>query len=193
MMASAPSKIALATSETSARVGRRCVTIDSSICVATITGTFHARACRMISFWMCGTSSIGTSSPRSPRATITASTLARMPGRFFIASCRSSFATIGTSVPRSSNDLFTSMMSDADRTNETAMKSTPCSMPNLRSSRSLSVRHEIGSGTCGSDTPLWSLMRPPWTTRQRTSSGEASSTRSWIMPSSIRIWSPART
>src|SRR2546430_2147390 len=68
MMASAPSKIAVATSETSARVGRTCVTIDSSIWVATITGTLAARACRMISFWISGTSSSGTSTPRSPRA-----------------------------------------------------------------------------------------------------------------------------
>ena len=73
-MASAVSKIAAVTSATSARVGRMCVTIDSSICVATITGTLAAWAWRMISFWMCGTSSSGTSTPRSPRATITAST-----------------------------------------------------------------------------------------------------------------------
>src|SRR3989475_1536729 len=51
MSASAPSKIAVETSETSARVGRRWVTIDSSICVATMTGTPASRACRMISFW----------------------------------------------------------------------------------------------------------------------------------------------
>jgi hypothetical protein len=36
--ASAPSKTALATSETSARVGRRSVIIESSIWVATMTG-----------------------------------------------------------------------------------------------------------------------------------------------------------
>ena len=100
MMASAPSKIAVATSETSARVGRTCVTIDSSIWVATITGTLAARACRMISFWISGRSSSGTSTPRSPRATITASTASRMPGRLAIPSWRSSLATSGTRAPR---------------------------------------------------------------------------------------------
>ena len=44
MIASAPSKMAVATSLTSARVGRECVTIDSSIWVATITGTLASRA-----------------------------------------------------------------------------------------------------------------------------------------------------
>ena len=38
MMASAPSNTAVATSETSARVGTGAVIIDSSICVATTTG-----------------------------------------------------------------------------------------------------------------------------------------------------------
>ena len=79
MIASAPSKIAVATSLTSARVGREWVTIDSSIWVATITGTLASRAWRMTSFWMIGTSSSGTSTPRSPRATITASTRGRTP------------------------------------------------------------------------------------------------------------------
>ena len=42
--ASAPLITALETSETSARVGRGCVTIDSSIWVATITGLLWRRA-----------------------------------------------------------------------------------------------------------------------------------------------------
>ena len=154
MTASAPSKIAVATSETSARVGRRCVTIDSSIWVATITGTLAPRACRMISFCMWGTSSSGTSTPRSPRATMTASTVVRMPGRFSRTSCRSSLATMGRLAPCSWRNLRTSPMSAAERTNEMATKSTPCSMPNRRSSRSLVVRHETGSATRGSDSPL---------------------------------------
>src|SRR3982750_3824337 len=49
-------------------------------------------------------------------------------------------------------------------------------MPNCRSSRSFSVRHDAGRSTCGSEMPLWSLMRPPATTRQRTSCGVVSST-----------------
>ena len=187
MTASAPSKIAVATSETSARVGRRCVTIDSSIWVATITATLAPRAWRMISFWMCGTSSSGTSTPRSPRATMTASTTFRIPGKLARTSCRSSLATSGTSsAPSARRKLRTSSMSPAERTNETATKSTRCRRPNFRSSRSLSVRQDIGSDTCGSESPLWSLMRPPTTTRQRTSSASTASTRSWIIPSSIQ-------
>src|SRR5216684_2131894 len=42
MIASAPSKMAVATSLTSARVGRRWSTMDSSIWVATITGALLA-------------------------------------------------------------------------------------------------------------------------------------------------------
>ncbi len=74
-MASAPSRIAVHTSEISARVGRTWATIDSSIWVATMTGMFAARARRTRSFWICGTSSSGTSRPRSPRATMMPSTM----------------------------------------------------------------------------------------------------------------------
>ena len=68
-----PSRIAFATSATSARVGREEATIESSICVAVITGRASAPASAMICFWTIGTSSIRISMPRSPRATITQS------------------------------------------------------------------------------------------------------------------------
>ena len=45
----------------------------SSICVATTTGLPARRAARVICFWMPGTFSSGISTPRSPRATISAS------------------------------------------------------------------------------------------------------------------------
>src|ERR1043166_1925301 len=70
--ASAPSKIAVATSDTSARVGTGLVIIDSSICVATTTGLPAARAERVMCFWMPGTFSSGISTPRSPPATLLA-------------------------------------------------------------------------------------------------------------------------
>ena len=44
MTASAPSRTALATSDASARVGREFSIIDSSICVATMTGFAFSRA-----------------------------------------------------------------------------------------------------------------------------------------------------
>ena len=71
--ASAPSKIAVATSDTSARVGTGLVIIDSSIWVATTTGLPVRRALRVICFCTPGTFSSGISTPRSPRATIRAS------------------------------------------------------------------------------------------------------------------------
>ncbi len=120
MIASAPSKIAVATSLTSARVGREWVTIDSSIWVATMTGTLASRAWRMTSFWMIGTSSSGTSTPRSPRATMTASTSGRTPCRLATISARSSLAMIGMLAPWSWRNLRTSWMSAAERTKEIA-------------------------------------------------------------------------
>src|SRR6202022_1291521 len=54
---------------TSARVGRASVVMDSSTCVATITGIPWRRAVCVISFCARGTRSSGISSPRSPRAT----------------------------------------------------------------------------------------------------------------------------
>ena len=50
MQASAPSRMALATSVASARVGRRAWCMLSSICVATITGFWYRWQARMIRF-----------------------------------------------------------------------------------------------------------------------------------------------
>ena len=68
--ASAPSNTAVATSDTSARVGTGEEIMLSSICVATTTGLPAARALRVICFCRPGTRSTGISTPRSPRATI---------------------------------------------------------------------------------------------------------------------------
>jgi hypothetical protein len=68
--ASVPSKMALATSVTSARVGRVECTIDSSIWVAVIEGLPARPASCSSRFWTSGTSSMGSSMPRSPRATM---------------------------------------------------------------------------------------------------------------------------
>ena len=71
--ASAPSNTAVATSDASARVGDGAEIMLSSICVATTTGRPSWRAARTMRFCASGTSSGGSSTPRSPRATITAS------------------------------------------------------------------------------------------------------------------------
>ena len=62
--------------------GRGAWIIDSSIWVATIAGRPAARAARTSSFWIRGICSIGSSTPRSPRAIISASASARMPSTF---------------------------------------------------------------------------------------------------------------
>ena len=73
MTASVPSRIALATSETSARVGRGALIMLSSIWVAVMTGLPCRLASRISRFCTSGTCSNGSSTPRSPRATMIAS------------------------------------------------------------------------------------------------------------------------
>ena len=96
--ASAPSRTALATSEASARVGRELVIIDSSIWVATMTGLFRSRAAWMARFCTSGTCSSGSSTPRSPRATMIPSNASTIASRFSTASGFSSLAMTGTSM-----------------------------------------------------------------------------------------------
>jgi hypothetical protein len=78
MTQSVPSRIAFATSVASARVGRRLVTIDSSICVAVMTGLPARLAFAISCFCVLAIASIGTSTPRSPRATMIPSAAARI-------------------------------------------------------------------------------------------------------------------
>jgi hypothetical protein len=81
MTASVPSKTALATSVASARVGRRLVVMDSNIWVAVITG-FPARLARAIRFFcVSAMPSRGTSTPKSPRATMTPSAAAKISSK----------------------------------------------------------------------------------------------------------------
>ena len=60
----------MATSVTSARVGRRAVTIEASIWVAVIAGLERLPAARISRFCTTGTCASGSSIPRSPRATM---------------------------------------------------------------------------------------------------------------------------
>ena len=93
MTASVPSRIAFATSDVSARVGPGYEVIDSSICVAVITGMPYPLADWMICFCTSGTWAKGSSTPRSPRATITASLYSRIPSSSSTAPARSILAT----------------------------------------------------------------------------------------------------
>ena len=105
--------------------------------MAVIDGRASWPAIRSSCFWTIGTSSIGSSIPRSPRATITQSA-ARMISSAASTACGFSiFAISGSRVCRR-----TSVTSSAVRTNESATRSTPIDSPKRSISRS-------SSGTAG--------------------------------------------
>ncbi len=188
--ASVPSRMAFATSEASARVGRARSIMLSSIWVAVITGLPAAFAMAMIFFCRVGTSSVESSTPRSPRATITPSASSRMLARLSMASRFSIFAMSGASPPRLRIRSFASRRSSGRRTNERATKSTPSDRPKARSDRSLSVRAGIDSDTPGRFIPLFDLRIPPWMISQVTERSAVPSTLSSRLPSSRRMVSP---
>ena len=122
MTASEPSKIALATSEASARVGRELAVIDSSICVAVMAKRPISLALARICFCAIGTASGGSSTPRSPRATITPSLTRRISSRLSMACAFSSLATTLISPPPRVRRISRSpSMSLRRRTNDAAM------------------------------------------------------------------------
>ena len=123
--ASAPSSTAFATSLASARVGRDIVIMESSICVATITGLPAARANAIVSFCTNGTSSSGSSTPKSPRATIIPSNALTISSMLATACGFSILAITGMRMPSSFMIRCTSSMSAALRTKESATMSTP--------------------------------------------------------------------
>ncbi|MNY30614.1 hypothetical protein D3C86_1647280 [compost metagenome] len=104
----------MATSDTSARVGMGLEIMDSIICVAVMTTLFSVRACWMMRFWMPTNSASPTSTPRSPRATITPS-LARISessaSSSATASARSILAMIQAWLPASASKARASSMS----------------------------------------------------------------------------------
>ena len=137
--ASVPSKMALATSLASARVGRGFSIIDSSICVAVITGRRKSSARRMICFWISGTFSGATSTPRSPRATITPSVISRMASRLSTACGFSSLAISGTALPRAAMACRARITSSAVRTKRNGDHVDALLNPKSRSASSFSV------------------------------------------------------
>ena len=120
MTASLPSQTALATSLASARVGVSSVIIDSSICVAVMTGMPRLLARWMMRFCSIGTCSGASSTPRSPRATITASATCRISSRLSIASPFSSLTTSGAVRPMLRINSWAARTSAAERTNDSA-------------------------------------------------------------------------
>ena len=188
MIASAPSKIAVATSDTSARVGTGLEIIDSSICVATTTGLPARRAARVICFWMPGTFSSGISTPRSPRATIIASV------RSMISSSRCTacgFSILAITAARPRRDLL--RLGDVLRALDERQRH-PVDAGVERGVEIGAVlrrqRARTGSAVSGRLTPLRSESLPPTSTlRDDAFLRLASVTLSRILPSSSSsVW-----
>ena len=191
--ASVPSYTALATSVTSALVGRGLRIMESSIWVAVITGLQATLHFSMIIFWIYGTSCAGISTPMSPRATMMPSLASMMASRFSMPSAFSIFAMTAMLEPCSERISLISRIAAAVLTNDAAMKSKPCSIPNKISALSFSVSAGSFTFTFGTFTPFFSPSSPPLTTVQTMLFPFTSTTSSSISPSSIRILLPAFT
>ena len=161
MTASAPSKTAVATSDTSARVGTGAVIMLSSICVATTTGLPIRRPRRVMRFCTPGTASSGISTPRSPRATITPSA-----SSMIASSCCSAcgFSILAMMPARFLTVLRASAMSSGRWMKERATQSTSAASAASRSRRSFSVKAPERISVSGRLTPLRSESFLPCTT-----------------------------
>ena len=133
----------------------------------------------MIRFCSSGTSAAPISTPRSPRATITASAT-----REDLVESRDCLGLLdlrdhvraSSRPPRSASSARCT--SAAERTNESATKSTPSSSANCEVVDVLRVSDGIGSATPGRLTPLWEVTTPPTSTSQRARPRSTSTTRS---------------
>mmetsp|Transcript_60566 Transcript_60566/g.118741 ORF Transcript_60566/g.118741 Transcript_60566/m.118741 type:complete len:590 (-) Transcript_60566:46-1815(-) len=190
--ASAPSSTALVTSLTSARVGRGFFCMDSSIWVATITGFPEASHRCTISFCQITTSSRGTSTPRSPRATIMPSEASVISSKFSSASVDSTLAMILAwgllSGQNSAWQVATcariSSTSLALRTNEAATKSTSFSTPYRMCSLSKSDMAGRSTAMPGKFTPRRLAISPSFSTLHSTPLELTSLTVNAMAPSS---------
>ena len=147
----------------------------------------------MIFFCTDGTSSSGSSTPRSPRATMNASKASTIAYRLSMACGFSSFAITGTWRSSESMTARTPSTSLALRTKDRATMSTPWRRAQRRSRSSFSLSAGTLTGTPGRLMPLWSDTRPPTITSVITSVAVTSTALSSIAPSLIRIWSPGLT
>mmetsp|Transcript_40492 Transcript_40492/g.106845 ORF Transcript_40492/g.106845 Transcript_40492/m.106845 type:complete len:234 (+) Transcript_40492:1415-2116(+) len=159
MTQSAPSRIAFATSLTSARVGRGLCVIESSICVAQMTGLPAMLHLAIIIFCARKTFSAGISMPRSPRATITPSVSARISSKLRIPSWFSIFEMIRTRAPTSGSAATrharTSRTSDALRMKDAKTMSTFSPTPHARSALSFSDSAGRSTSTSGRLHPFF--------------------------------------
>src|SRR5712671_3653976 len=146
-----------------------------------MTGLPASRQAWITCFCTLGTSSGGISTPRSPRATISASERSMISPRRWIAAGFSSLTKSPAALPIS---LRPSATSSGRCTKDSATQSAPCCSANDRSARSLSVIAEIPRTTPGTLTPLWSDRVPPTIISVSAKSGPHVTTRSRTLPSS---------
>ena len=170
--------------------------MESSICVAVITGLPSKLHFLMSSFCIIGTVSGAISTPRSPRATIRPSEIFRISSMLSIPSWFSILGIILMYSPSCDSSISRiSSTSWARLTKLAAIKSTPCSMPNFTSSLSFSVKPGSFTLTPGTLTPFLFFKRPLFLTVVviMPVSLFSSSISSSTSPSSRRIKSPGST
>mmetsp|Transcript_142 Transcript_142/g.539 ORF Transcript_142/g.539 Transcript_142/m.539 type:complete len:313 (+) Transcript_142:560-1498(+) len=197
MTQSAPSSTALATSLTSARVGRGLYVIDSSICVAQMTGLPTMLHLAMSFFCAMTTFSAGISTPRSPRATMMpseASMMASMlatPWWFSILLMMSGTCTSSPAGRLSCSTWRTSRTCAALRMKEAKTKSHCCCAAMARSARSFSETAGRSTSTPGRLHPLRLVSVCPLRhTQTRVISSRTSVTSRSSTPSSMKTWLP---
>jgi len=135
------------------------------------------------SFCSAGTSSIGTSTPRSPLAIMMASAACRILFILSTAPALSILATIYISLPFFRANSLVRSIASADSTKEMPKVSIPSSRANPISSRSLFVGELAKRRAPGRFKPFPESSWPPEVTLQATSLFPASMTSSSINPS----------
>ena len=171
MSASVPSSTALATSFTSARVGSGERVIDSSICVAVITGLPAMLQNRMISFWISGTRRAGNLDAEvaaGDHHRVGRADDARQGGR---ARPRSrSWRRACGRCPRLGSRARTASTSSGRRTNDSPTKSALIAIAISSATASASVNGSTWPSARGTCMPLRDRSTPPRTTSHTTSS-----------------------
>ena len=164
-----------------------------SICVAVITGRCAWLHSAMMRFWMAGTRCTSISTPRSPRATITASVAATISSRCSTACGFSIFDhDPRRAVPRlellaQPRDILRRCARTTDPTKST---SPACRAVQSRSCRSLSVSELTVRSEPGRLSPCRERRRPGSVTRRRARPGAVSITVIATVPSANKTVSP---
>ena len=158
-----------------------------------MTGFAHRRESSTARFCTSGTSSSGSSTPRSPRATMMPSNASMISSSAATACGFSIFAITGRNLPSSVMISCTRTISEALRTNESAIMSTPRRIPQRRSSSSFSESAGTFTATPGRLMPLLFETGPGTSTTVVTVVAFTSVARRVTLPSSMRSRSPGFT